>query len=246
VLSFPNFTTKKGNRGIQFFEQMSTRSTKSSRLSAAPSSRTDGREGRNNGLKSGGRSVSSIIDEIGEDPDMTPTEVISDGSVYTESDGAVAALDEGEDEDKDDSDVRFERDSNRSRSAVRVGDVNEDDWSDLVFESRLTTHFGGDTASDSSQKRRRRNQAADIDVSRGQSSSSSSNSSSSSSSSNSASNGDQASGENLITTDFGTLVDNRTWDKMFAYQKEGVKWMYSLYCDGLGGILVQYSSTIPR
>jgi SNF2 family DNA or RNA helicase len=189
--------------------------------------------------------VSSIIDEIGEDPDMTPSEVISDGSVYTESDGAVAALDEGEDEDEDDSDVRFERDSNRSRSAVRVGDVNEDDWSDLVFESRLTTHFGGDTASDSSQKRRRRNQAADIDVSRGQSSSSSSNSSSSSSSSNSASNGDQASGENLITTDFGTLVDNRTWDKMFAYQKEGVKWMYSLYCDGLGGILVHIHRQLP-
>ena len=46
----------------------------------------------------------------------------------------------------------------------------------------------------------------------------------------------------VTKTEFGTYVDSRTWDQLFGYQKDGLKWFQKLYSDGLGGILVRIYS----
>ena len=49
--------------------------------------------------------------------------------------------------------------------------------------------------------------------------------------------------EATITTDFGAEVDASVWNKMYEYQREGVKWMFKMYKDGVGGILVSHDQT---
>jgi SNF2 family DNA or RNA helicase len=44
----------------------------------------------------------------------------------------------------------------------------------------------------------------------------------------------------LIETDFGTKVEKEVWDRLFDYQREGCRWMFRLFNDGVGGILVLY------
>lgn len=38
-------------------------------------------------------------------------------------------------------------------------------------------------------------------------------------------------------TSFGTQVSRQAWDSLYQYQQEGCKWLYSLYQEGVGGIL---------
>jgi hypothetical protein len=38
-------------------------------------------------------------------------------------------------------------------------------------------------------------------------------------------------------TSYGAEMTTSVWNQLYDYQKEGTKWFYSLYCDGLGGIL---------
>jgi transcription elongation factor Elf1 len=40
-----------------------------------------------------------------------------------------------------------------------------------------------------------------------------------------------------IQTSYGAEMTSSVWTQLYDYQKEGTKWLYSLYCDGLGGIL---------
>lgn len=41
-----------------------------------------------------------------------------------------------------------------------------------------------------------------------------------------------------VDTDFGTKMYSKTLGKLYDYQKRGCEWMYSLYRNGVGGILV--------
>lgn len=38
-------------------------------------------------------------------------------------------------------------------------------------------------------------------------------------------------------TSFASTVVSKSWTKLYDYQKEGCRWLYSLYLEGLGGIL---------
>ena len=40
-----------------------------------------------------------------------------------------------------------------------------------------------------------------------------------------------------VATDYGTEIDKHAWDRLFEYQREGMRWMYDLYQRGVGGIL---------
>ena len=41
----------------------------------------------------------------------------------------------------------------------------------------------------------------------------------------------------LIRTSFGAVIDKKSWEKLFSYQRVGVEWLNGLYRDGVGGIL---------
>ena len=40
-----------------------------------------------------------------------------------------------------------------------------------------------------------------------------------------------------VATDYGTEIDKHAWNRLFEYQREGMRWMYDLYQRGVGGIL---------
>jgi hypothetical protein len=158
----------------------------------------------------------------------------------------VAAEECGLDEDNEDGessldDIEDCGGEKANKSIQTNGSSNVDDWSDKVFEERLRALYTALEVPDDNvhtptlAKRNRQ-----------QNSGRSSNSSSSSSSYNNRSSSTAVSNHaavdsisHLTTTVFGTTVEKSTWDKLFAYQKEGIQWMYNLYCDGLGGILVR-------
>ena len=50
----------------------------------------------------------------------------------------------------------------------------------------------------------------------------------------------------VIKTEYGAEVESEIWDRLYDYQKDGCKWLYRLYRDGVGGILVRiyYASII--
>ena len=50
----------------------------------------------------------------------------------------------------------------------------------------------------------------------------------------------------VTKTEFGTYVDSTTWDSLFGYQKNGLKWFQQLYSDGLGGFLVCCQSIVSN
>jgi hypothetical protein len=41
----------------------------------------------------------------------------------------------------------------------------------------------------------------------------------------------------LLETSYGTQMTTTTWNKLYQYQREGCRWLHSLYTDGVGGIL---------
>lgn len=41
----------------------------------------------------------------------------------------------------------------------------------------------------------------------------------------------------LVETPYGTQMVAVTWNKLYEYQREGCRWLHSLYTDGVGGIL---------
>ena len=43
----------------------------------------------------------------------------------------------------------------------------------------------------------------------------------------------------IIKTEYGAEVESKIWDRLYDYQKDGCKWLYRLYRDGVGGILVR-------
>jgi hypothetical protein len=47
----------------------------------------------------------------------------------------------------------------------------------------------------------------------------------------------------LEATEYGTKVFKESWKTLYDYQKEGCRWMHSLYQDGVGGILVSSDAT---
>ena len=51
--------------------------------------------------------------------------------------------------------------------------------------------------------------------------------------------------DTIIKTEYDAEVEANIWDRLYDYQKDGCKWLYRLYRDGAGGILVRiYNASI--
>jgi hypothetical protein len=103
-----------------------------------------------------------------------------------------------------------------------------DDWEDDAYAARLAGYFEGAararrhaTAAASSaaepQTKRRRGQGQERGRRDGDE--------------------EQVDAFDFVETEYGTQVLRGTWDKLYQYQRDGCKWLFGLYEEGVGGIL---------